>query len=222
MGNLFKKISMAGQLQRSGCLFLVLLCAGTLLLGGCGKDSSGSEEITEGSFANASVEAVPAASEEPVQLTEREKKEARLAEENYQDAERKVAVLGLKTYKKLKVGDYTDRPKKGKVYLVLFLMIWNSGIEDTYFNPYQLSASVDGKPTENTALVNRPEGYPTVFTTIPAGQKISGFVAWEVPKDWEKLEVAYDGFASEDKKVSIEMNFSNKDTMRPDYYSEPR
>ena len=44
---------------------------------------------------------------------------------------------------------------------------------------------------EHNFLVNEPKGYPTIFTHIPAGKSIGGFIVWEVTYNWKKLEFSY-------------------------------
>ncbi|MCI9080288.1 MAG: DUF4352 domain-containing protein [Lachnospiraceae bacterium] len=104
---------------------------------------------------------------------------------------RLVKILGLKEYKELKDKNYTDKAKKGKEFLVLFLSIRNDSSEDDYINYNYISAKVDGKKIEHTFLVYEPKGYSTIFTHIPAGKSIGGFIVWEVPSNWEKLEFVY-------------------------------
>ena len=49
------------------------------------------------------------------------KKEIISAGKDYSDSKRLVTFLGLKEYKKIKGKTFTDKPKKGNKYLVLFL-----------------------------------------------------------------------------------------------------
>lgn len=212
--------------------FLMLLCAGGLMLGGCGKSTDQGSEMTAGSFeTDKSPEAttafldpnqldIPDDPEEYEKMTKEEKKRARLDKQRYQDATHLLQVLGLKSYKKIKNDDTADKPEEGKVYLVLFLSFWNSSNERIFFNPYQLTASADGKTVENTALFNQPEGYPTIFANAEPDETILGYVAWQVPKDWKKLHVEYKGFDPE-KDTPVKMDFTNEDTLTPDVYKDP-
>ena len=113
------------------------------------------------------------------------------ADQQYSDNYRVVKFLGLKEYKKLKGDNYTDKAKKNKKFLVLFLSIRNSGNEKDYINPNYITATVDGKDIEHTFLVNEPFSYPTIFTNIEAGKTIGGFIVWEVPAGWKKFEMEY-------------------------------
>lgn len=154
---------------------------------------------------------------EPTSSIEKHIEELSLTQ-NYSDAYRMVTVLGLKEYKKLKSNNYTDKAKKGKKFLVLFLSVRNDSSEDDYINYNYISAKVDGKKVEHTFLVNEPKGYPTIFTQIPAGKSIGGFIVWEVPSDWKKLEFTYNGW-QDINNVSMESKFTPYDLSDPVIYN---
>lgn len=135
----------------------------------------------------------------------------------YSNANRTIRALGLKEYEKLEGDAYTDRPRKGRVFLVLFLEISNASEKDDYVNYNYLSAKIDGKRTEHTFLVNDPRGYPTIFEHVPAGQSIGGFIVWEAPRGWRRLDVRYDGWQYEDG-VSVRASFTPKDLSSPRIY----
>ena len=138
--------------------------------------------------------------------------------EDYSDTERAVSVLGLQEYKKIKTEKYTDKASKGKKYLVLFLKIRNMGNEKDYFNVNYLTAEVDGKETENTFLFNEPEGYPTIFANIGAGETAEGFIVWEVPEDWKKIKVTYKGWEDIDG-LTLDADLSRKNLKKPGQYN---
>ncbi len=201
-------------------VFFFILCIAALDFTACGKDS-GQKEVRPSFEASSQVEQPMASfveeTGEPLELTEEEKKLDRLSKQKYLGTEQTVEVLGLQTYKKLKSDRYKDKAPKGKVYLVLFLKLWNDGKEKFYFNPYQLSAEVDGKKIENTALWNEPENYPTAFQNVEAGSRAAGFVAWTVPKDWKKLHVEYQGF-DPGKEALMKMDLTTEELLTPDEY----
>lgn len=136
----------------------------------------------------------------------------------YSDINKVVTVLGLKEYKKLEGDKYTDKPGKGKKYLVMFLSIRNDSLEDYYINYKYLSAKVDGKKVENTFLVNEPKNYTTIFNNIEAGSSAAGFIVWEVPEDWKKFKMSYEGWKDIDN-VSIKAEFTPKDLSDPLIYN---
>lgn len=128
----------------------------------------------------------------------------------YPDTHRMFSILGLKEYKKIKGDLYTDTPKKGKKFLVLFLSIGNATDIEDYINYNYISAKVDGKKITHTFLVNEPKGYPTIFTHIPAGGRIGGFIVWEVPSGWKKFKFYYNGW-KDINNISMEAEFAPKD-----------
>ncbi len=197
-------------------VILLMLCIAVLDFTACGKDS-GQKAVSPSFEASSQVENSVEEIGEPVELTEEEKKLARLSKQKYLGTEQTVEVLGLQTYKKLKSDRYTDKAPKGKVYLVLFLKLWNDGKEKFYFNPYQLTAKVDGKEIENTVLWNGPENYPTAFQNLEEGRRNAGFVAWTVPKDWKKLHVEYQGF-DPGKEALMKMDLTTEELLTPDEY----
>ena len=136
----------------------------------------------------------------------------------YSDSERNYTILGLKEYSKIKTEKYFDKPKHGKKYLVLFLEIYNKSNEIEYFNPYELSAQIDGKKIENAFLLNDPEGYTTIFKNIESGKRSAGFIVWEVPKSWKNLQVIYTGLTGK-TGVTLKLTFSKKDLKSPEQYS---
>ncbi len=140
------------------------------------------------------------------------------ARQQYSDASRVVKFLGLKEYKKLKGDNYTDKAKKNKKFLVLFLSIRNTSNEKDYINPNYITAKIDGKDIEHTFLVNEPFSYPTIFTNIEAGQAIGGFVVWEVPENWKKLEMEYSAWKNIDG-LTLHAKFTSDDLSDPLMYN---
>ena len=132
----------------------------------------------------------------------------------YSDSERTVSILGLQEYKKLKTEKYTDKASKGKKYLVLFLKVYNKGKDKNYFNVNYLSAKVDGKEIENTFLFNEPEGYQTIFANIAGSSTAEGFIVWEVPEKWKKMEVTYAGWRDSDG-LTLDAKLTKKDLKNP-------
>lgn len=106
-----------------------------------------------------------------------------------------VTCTGLKQYDALEGDTYTDTPSDGNVYLVLFLSITNYDKHDLYFSPEAFSSTVDGMDCTHTFMVNDPEGYPSIFQTIPANTTADGYIVWQVPADWKELHLNYTGWA---------------------------
>lgn len=157
-------------------------------------------------------EAAATASAEPIV-------EKLTTEIGYADPEREIAILGLKEYKKLKSDIYIDKPHKGKKFLVLFLKIRNRSYKDEYINVNNLTAKLDGNETETGMLVNQPKNYPTLFRSIPSETDTAGFVVWEVPQNWKKLQVSYDGWKYSDN-IILDMEFTPEDLSEPPKFND--
>lgn len=207
------------------------LCLTLCLLSGCGKvqtenSTSGTEKLSSSAIPEtdtASSSEIAQSNENFLNQTEEPRqtpvpRNASVSmKKPYSDSEREVSVLGLKEYKKL-TGDFgTDKPGKGKCFLVLFLKIGNSGDEKDYINPYQVTAEVDGEELINTALINQPENYPTIFTNIEPGQTQKGTVVWEVPADWKKFKFTYTGWEGSDG-LTLDAEFTPKKLKTPEKF----
>lgn len=208
--------------------FISMLLAGSMVFSGCEKRNSPKEtgpEITQASSReNIPPEAEQDSKEKSTVLSTEKVAETPVPTEadismkqGYGDANREIAVIGLKEYKQIKGKQYTDKAKKGKKYLVLFLKVHNRKNDKDYFHVDYLEASVDGKKVENTFLLNEPENYQTIFTNIPAETIQKGFIVWEVPADWKKLEITYNGWQGSDG-VSLHARFGKKDLKEPEKF----
>ena len=106
-----------------------------------------------------------------------------------------VTMTGLCQYEKLESDAYTDTPEDGNVFLVMFLEITNHDNGDDYINPEALSATVDGNELQHCVLFNQPESYEPIFDHIRPGERLTGFIVWQVPSDWKEFQMKYDGWA---------------------------
>lgn len=198
-----------------------LLLAGSLILAGCGRINS-STTYSFSSPKPAVTEDVIAKSKRTDALnpmTPHPTSGVITSDKGYSDSNQEISVLGVKEYKKLKSKNYTDRAKKGKKFLVLFLKIRNRTSQKIYFNVNYLSAIIDGKEIKNTVLFNEPEGYPTIFSNISADSYYGGFIVWEVPKDWRKLEFTYTGW-KDINGLNLTGIITSKDLSEPEKYSK--
>lgn len=203
--------------------FISILLLSSILLSSCGKlqgdsDTAATPATTPVATAESNIEDFPDADQQETIETPTPKNATISREKEYSDSERNISILGLKEYDKLKTEKYTDKAKKGKRYLVLFLSVYNKGSQKDYFNVNYLTARVDGKELENTFLFNEPEGYPTIFANIAGGDTAKGFIVWEVPKDWKKFEVTYAGWRDSDG-LTLDAKFTPKYLFDPDEYS---
>ena len=180
----------------------------TILFSSCGKiDSDGNSSKANIVTSGTEIQEEP---KEPVEATIS-------AKAGYGDAKRQINVIGFKTYKKLESEMYTDKAAKDKSYLVLFLEIYNKQNEKDYINVNYLSTKVDDTEITNTVLFNEPEGFQTVFQNMEPENTLSGFIVWEVPKDWKKIEIVYNGWKDSDN-LSINCTFTPDDYFNPPKY----
>lgn len=196
-------------------MLLFLTCS--IVLTGCGKinDSSiSSESISSESIAERSERENALNPATPLPTAG-----IFSAKQGYSDFDREVSVLGLKEYKKITGSKHTDAAEKGKTYLVLFLKVRNRTKEKIYFHVGYLSTKVDNEAIENTFLLNEPEGYPTIFSNIEEDSYYGGFIVWQVPENWKKLEVAYEGWRDSDGLI-LNGTFTKKDLTEPEPYNK--
>ncbi len=140
------------------------------------------------------------------------------AKSGYADNKRQVNVIGLKSYKKLKSKLYKDEASKNKKFLVLFLEITNTQNDKDYINVNYLSTKIDGKEIKNSVLFNEPEGFQTIFKNIEPGETLRGFIVWEVPGNWKKIEIIYDGW-KDSSNLSLDCTFTPDDYFDPPQYN---
>lgn len=189
-------------------ILTVILCINML---GCGKIES-----TPAPTSNVSLQETP--DTEPTAIPELMIKTISF-KQDYSDSYRTVELLGLKEYNKIKGDNYTDIPKKGNKFLVLFLSIRNESKEDDYINYNCISAKLNGKKNlEHTYLLNEPRKYPTIFKTIPAQKAISGFIVWEVPANWKTFEFSYSGWENVNN-LFLQGKLTKKDLCTPPIYN---
>ena len=210
--------------------FMTILLVGAVLLSGCGKTQNTTNSNSPQATANEDSGGNPAKTDTPQETGSFQNPDNQIIEtpvpknasvnlkKEYSDAERTFSILGMQEYKTIKTDKYKDKASKGKKYLVLFLKIYNKGNEKDYFNVNYLTAKVDGKETENTFLFNEPEGYPTIFANIEGGETTEGFIVWEVPENWKKLTVTYEGWKDIDG-LTLDAELTKRDLKKPEQYS---
>lgn len=135
-------------------------------------------------------------------------------EEPAGDGDYYIALMGLQQYASFSGDTFTDQPKDDSEYLILYLKLGNFGDEPDYFNPQNFKAVLDGKEIKHTYLMNEPDEYTTAFTTIEERSGIYGYVVWEVPKQWGKLDITYTGW-EHTNQVVIHSSFTSEDLFGP-------
>ena len=203
--------------MKKAYLLISALLLSSIFFAGCGKKEINENNIPKASSNSPRAEEISSLPTESVPETPEPTEAAFSPEQGYSDSRHGVTILGLKEYKKIESAQYTDKAKKGKKYLALFLEIENKGNDTDYFHADYLTAKVDGKEIHNTFLLNEPEGYPTIFTNIAPGAVQSGFAVWEVSAGWKKIEVAYDGWRA-GEGLSLHTELGRGDLKAPEKF----
>ena len=195
----------------------LLLAASMLLCTACSQAENKTRSETETGTQSMECTAIPEVSKmEDVVPTEQPEPKTETFDSRtpFGDTHYYVECLGLKEYDQLESDAYTDKPADGNVFLVLFLNFGNRTETEDYINPDSLNASVDGTETEHTILFNNPEGYTTLFTHVAPEGSMDGFVVWEVPKDWQMLEIDFGNWRYTDQVV-LHASFTRDDLKDP-------
>lgn len=190
-------------MKKQGLLFISIIMIMTLCVG-CGAINSSSTPTP--TSAEGEVTPIPVTQEQTITKDQR-----------YNDTEISIEFAGMKEYKKLKKGNYEEKPSKGNVFLVLFLKLENNQKNKFYFNESYFSSKIDNKELAHTVLVSDPEGYPSFFKNFDAGKTDYGFIVWEAPENWKELSILYQGTEVE-KGITMKMNFKKEDLEDPTEY----
>ena len=197
----------------------IMLCiiATVFLLNGC--SSTGTAEENRSENLSEAVDLVPQPTEdivpEHIPITETTFN----AKTPYGNTKRYIEFLGMKEYDSLGNGNTMDTPSEGNVFLVLFLKLENRTDIPDYINPYYVTANIDGKEMENTSLLYDPEGYQTVFANMDPQSEAQGFIAWEVPKNWEELRLDFNNWENVDH-IDLHATFTREDLKEPEHAGE--
>lgn len=131
-----------------------------------------------------------------------------------------MKITGLEEFDKLESDAYTDAPAdEGNVFVVLYMELTNNDGTDIYFSPEYCVFDVDGQPATTTMLFNEPhEGYETIFgKLVQTGNGYSydkqGFMAIEVPKDWQNITFKYTGWRFDGLGNTIPVNLFTRDDL---------
>lgn len=198
---------------------LAIIMISSIIFTGCGKvdsqniNSKNSSDTTTNSSSENPQDKTSEATEKPIT------KVKITPNKPYNDNNYIIKFMGLKEYKKFKSDKYKDTPQKGNKYLVLFLECKNATEEKLYINPDNLSAALDGKEITHSVIFNEPEGYTTFFKNFEPLTTEYGFIVWEVPENWEKIDIIYTGLEYETQN-RIKMSFTKNDLQDPPLYED--
>lgn len=125
----------------------------------------------------------------------------------------KITLTDAKVYDEIvdKDNEYLkNTPKDGKKFLVLFLEAENLSKDDAYINILYYDAYADDKSVDATTLYTTPEGESAFTGNVASGKRLSGYVAYEVNKDWKDFEFTYkDGPLSNSTKFTFAFSSSD-------------
>ena len=101
-----------------------------------------------------------------------------------------------------------DTPDEGYMYVILNFEITNTGSEDGYFNSLYEDSYCDNKAVDTVLLWNHSGD--EAWGEVAVGRERSGYIAYELPLDWEKLEMIYSpNFWDENEKYTFTVNRSD-------------
>ena len=80
-----------------------------------------------------------------------------------------------------------DTPAEGKMFVILKFTAENVGKEDDYINMFDESSYCDDEAIDPVSLLFNYEG-ETIWGEVAVGKKRSGYIAYEVDQDWQKIE----------------------------------
>ena len=83
-----------------------------------------------------------------------------------------------------------DKPAEGKEFVILKIKIKNVGAEDEYINMYYEDSYCDDVSVDPELLLYNYEGN-TIWGDVAAGRAREGYIAYELPIGWEKIEFTY-------------------------------
>ena len=81
-----------------------------------------------------------------------------------------------------------------------------------------ITSRQNGKEITNSVLFNEPEGFQTIFKNIETDGQLRGFIVWEVPENWQKIEVVYNGW-KDSSNLSLDCTLTPDDYFDPPQYS---
>ena len=124
----------------------------------------------------------------------------------------KITLNEALIYSSVGEGYYVETPAEGKEYLVFFLEAQNISDESDYISSYYFDGYVDGYTVSVASLLNDIDDVEEIGSTLPAGKKTKGFVAFEVDTDWEEFELHYSDFLGDEEIVFTVVNEDSSNT----------
>lgn len=116
-----------------------------------------------------------------------------------QNTNYKFSFEKAKIFDEISSGEYfTNTPKDGKKYLVLFFDVENVSSKDQYVNYLYIKGYEDGYDINLSMLLGDVDGYSALTGDLAAGKKMRGYLAYEVNENWKEFELTYKAIGDKD------------------------
>ena len=98
-----------------------------------------------------------------------------------------------------------DTPAEGKEFILLNLTAENISSEDQHINMFYEESYVDDTAIDPQAIMYGIDDKESFFGDVAAGKKRTGYIAYEVDVNWQKIEFIYkpDPFNKPDVKFTF-------------------
>ena len=101
----------------------------------------------------------------------------------------KITLDSVENY--VDTGDFVlDEPEEGKQFVVLNFTVSNETGKDDHINMFYQEAYCDDVAIDSEALLFNHSG-ETLWGDVANGKKRVGYVAYELPEEWQKFEFNY-------------------------------
>ena len=114
-------------------------------------------------------------------------------------------------YSSIEAEEYTDMPSDGKEYLVFYFNIENISDDKEYISIHNFNGVVDGKSINPLKLVNSIDGVTNLDKDLYSGEKVRGFVAFEVDTNWKNFEIHFNENSWDEDDIVFEVVNENND-----------
>ena len=174
-------------------LAFLMAAAIAVSVAGCTIEESSEESKVITDIPSSSEESKEEPKEESKEEPEESKEEATAAKvgQSVEGPDWKISLTSAKIFEKFGDEFFTEEPEDGKVYLTCFFEVENVSDEDDYFNYFYIESYVDGYNQQFATTMSDVDGMKLLTGDVAAGKKLKGYLAWEVPSDWEELEISY-------------------------------
>lgn len=191
--------------KHSGCLIVVAVIAVLLVLAIIGS-SSGTSSSSANSTSSATSTGESTASAADTETTQTTEKSVYGVGETAEQSDIKVTLVDAQT----STGANYVTPEDGKVFVLLEFEIENDSANDitvssiasfeAYCDDYSINESLSAALLDN--------GKNTLDGDVAAGKKMNGIIGYEVPSDWQTIEVTVTPSFWSNRSVTFEITNS--------------